>query len=257
VAEAERPLRLGGMALANGLLVHGPTSWAVAIRGADGQIRTASGRKPRLRALARDVPGLRGVAGLAEALAVIPLVKRALPEARLPFESRRVLAAAGAGALGATLLRRRGADAAAMLVSLAPSLMALRVGEVAAYHGAEHKTIGAYEQGTEDHTKEHDRCGSHLMAPLLAANLAGMTLLHRVSERPGHLAASAVSLASMGAAVEVFAWSERNADTATARALRVPGHELQRVVGTREPDASQLAVGRAALDAILRAERSA
>ena len=30
------PLRLGGMALANGLLVHGPTSWAVAIRAADG-----------------------------------------------------------------------------------------------------------------------------------------------------------------------------------------------------------------------------
>ena len=26
------PLRLGGMALRNGLLVHGPTSWAAAVR---------------------------------------------------------------------------------------------------------------------------------------------------------------------------------------------------------------------------------
>jgi uncharacterized protein YqhQ len=194
---------------------------------------------------------------MAEAVVVIPLVKRALPAARLPFESRRVLAAAGAGALAASLLRRRGADAAAMVVSLVPSLMALRVGEVAAYHGAEHKTIGAYERGTEDHSKEHDRCGSHLMAPLLAANLAGAALLARVTEKPGPVASSAMSLASMGAAVEVFAWSERHAGTAAARALRMPGHELQRVVGTREPTEAQLEVGRAALDAILRAERPA
>jgi uncharacterized protein YqhQ len=55
----------------------------------------------------------------------------------------------------------------------------------------------------------------------------------------------------------VFAWSERNAHTAAARALRRPGHELQRVLGTREPSEEQLAVGRAALDEILRAEASA
>ena len=34
-----------------------------------------------------------------------------------------------------------------MAVSVAPSLVALSTGEVAAYHGAEHKTIGAYESG--------------------------------------------------------------------------------------------------------------
>ena len=183
-----KPLRLGGMALGNGLLVHGPDHWAAAIRGADGAIAVASGRKPRLRARAGDVPGLRGLARLAEALVVIPLVKRALPAARLPFESRGVLATAGAASLAALLLRRRGAEAAALLVSTAPSLMALRSGDVAAYHGAEHKTIGAYESGTEDHSKEHDRCGSHLMAPLLAANLAGIALLRRAGEQDSQLA---------------------------------------------------------------------
>jgi uncharacterized protein YqhQ len=65
-----------------------------------------------------------------------------------------------------------------------------------------------------------------------------------------------MSLASMGAAVEVFAWSERHAGSRAARLLRVPGHELQRVVGTREPTDAQLEVGRAALDAILAAERA-
>jgi uncharacterized protein YqhQ len=141
-----------------------------------------------------------------------------------------------------------------MAVSLLPSLLALRSGDVAAYHGAEHKTIGAYETGAEDHPKEHDRCGSHLMAPLLAANVAGLAVLRRVSDPPTQLAQSAMSLASFGAAVEVFAWSERHSHTATARALRMPGHELQRVLGTREPSDEQLAVGRAALAEILRAE---
>jgi uncharacterized protein YqhQ len=249
-----KPLRLGGMALANGLLVHGPGHWSAAIRGNDGAIHVASGRKPRLRAAARDLPGLRGIAGLAEAVVVIPLVKRALPAARLPFESRTVLAAAGAAALAGSLLRRRGAEGAAMAVSVLPSLLALRLGEVAAYHGAEHKTIGAYETGSADHSKEHDRCGSHLMAPLLAANLAGAALLGRVADKPGPVANSALSLASMGAAVEVFAWSERHAGSAAARVLRMPGHELQRVMGTREPTAAQLEVGRAALSAILEAE---
>ena len=92
------------------------------------------------------------------------------------------------------------------------------------------------------------------MAPLLAANLAGAALLQRVVERPRRWPGAALSLASIGLAVEVFAWSERHAGTRTAQALRLPGHELQRVLGTREPTAEQLEVGRAALDEILRAE---
>jgi uncharacterized protein YqhQ len=57
--------------------------------------------------------------------------------------------------------------------------------------------------------------------------------------------------------VEVFAWCERNADTRLARALRRPGFALQRAIGTREPDARQLEVGRAALAEILRVEGDA
>jgi uncharacterized protein YqhQ len=58
----------------------------------------------------------------------------------------------------------------------------------------------------------------------------------------------------VGLAVEVFAWSERHDGTAAARLLRRPGHELQRVLGTREPTEDQLDVGRAALAEILRVE---
>jgi uncharacterized protein YqhQ len=253
-------LRLGGMALRNGLLVHGPTHWAASVRADDGAIRTASGRKPRLRG-ADPIPGVRGVVRLAEAFAVIPLVKRTLPEAKLPFQDPGVVAVAAGASVGGTLLRRRvrgvGGEAAAAVISFMPALFALRGGELAEYHGVEHKAIGAYEADDEDAadaTKEHDRCGSHLVAPMLASNVAGTLLLRRAVERPGPLAGGAVALASSAVAVEVFAWCERNAETRAARMLKRPGFEIQRLIGTREPDERQLEVGRAALEEILRVE---
>jgi uncharacterized protein YqhQ len=263
--EGERePLRLGGMALRNGLLVHGPTHWAAAVRAGDGTIQAASGRKPRVRGPLERVPGARGVLRLGEAMAVIPLVKLALPAARLPWQDRRVVGAAATATLGGALLRRRhgpqlpaGGEAALAALSLLPSLVALRGGDLAAYHGVEHKAIAAYENGdadARDAAKEHDRCGSHLMAPLLVSNAAGTALLKRLVDQPTQLHGAVVQLASVGLAVEVFAWSERHAGSPTTRALRRPGHELQRLLGTREPTEPQLDVGRAALAEILQAE---
>jgi uncharacterized protein YqhQ len=257
----EDKLRLGGMALRNGLLVHGPSHWAAAVRAPDGSVKVASGPKPRFTAT-DGVPGLRGLVRLAESFAVIPLVRRGLPEARLPFESPAVLGvAAGASLAGTALRRRRSAagEAGAALVALAPALFALRGGELAAYHGVEHKAIGAYEAGDDaaEATKEHERCGSHLVAPMMAANLAGTLLLRRVLERPSQLAGGAVALASAAVAIEVFSWTERHAGTPVARALKRPGYEIQRAFGTREPDERQLEVGRAALEEILRVENGA
>src|SRR5215217_6628503 len=205
-------LRLGGMALRNGLLVHGPTCWAAAVRTDAGEIKAASGRKPRLRS-ADGIPGVRGIARLAEAMAVIPVVKRGLPEARLPFQDPGVLAVAAGASLGGTLLRRRlrgaGGEAAAAVVSFMPALFALRGGELAAYHGVEHKAIGAYEADDDDArdaTKEHERCGSHLVAPMLVSNLAGTLLLRAASEKPGPMANVGVAVASSAVAVEIFSW---------------------------------------------------
>ena len=265
----EDKLRLGGMALRNGLLVHGPTHWAAAVRTEDGELKVASGRKPDLGGKASErLPGIRGVVKLAEAMAVIPLVKRALPEARLPMQDLKTLSAMGAAALGGQAIRTSGSrkhgtrtagrEAAVALVSLAPALLALRSGDLAAYHGVEHKSIAAYEDGEDaaDAEKEHDRCGSHLVAPMLTAAAVGNVALRRAGLR-GPAAEAAVGLGSAAVAVEVFAWSERHPDNALTRLLRVPGHEIQRAVGTREPTGEQLEVGRAALEEVLRVERAA
>jgi uncharacterized protein YqhQ len=270
----EDKLRLGGMALRNGLLVHGPTHWAAAVRTDSGELKVASGRKPDLGGKASErLPGIRGVVKLAEALAVIPLVKRALPEARLPMQDLRTLGAMGAAALGGQAIRSAGArssggrgaggresrtagrEAAVALVSLAPALLALRSGDLAAYHGVEHKAIAGYEEGADaaDADKEHDRCGSHLVAPMLTAAALGNVAMRRAGLR-GPAVEAAVGLGSAAVAVEVFAWGERHPDSALTRMLRRPGFEIQRAVGTREPTAEQLEVGRAALAEILRVE---
>jgi uncharacterized protein YqhQ len=262
----EDKLRLGGMALRNGLLVHGPTHWAAAVRTNAGEVKVASGLKPDLGGKASErLPGIRGVVKLAEAMAVIPLVKRALPEARLPMQDLRTLGAMGAAALGGQAIRAAGArtpgtrtagrEAAVALVSLAPALLALRSGDLAAYHGVEHKAIAGYEEGADaaDANKEHDRCGSHLVAPMLTAAALGNMALRRAGMR-GPVADAAVGLGSAAVAVEMFAWGERHPDSALTRMMRRPGFEIQRVVGTREPTAEQLEVGEAALAEILRVE---
>ena len=92
---------------------------------------------------------------------------------------------------------------------------------------------------------------------MLVSNLAGTLLLRRATANPGPVANAGVALASSAVAVEVFAWCERNSGTALAKALKRPGFEIQRLVGTREPDERQLEVGRAALAEILRAEQAA
>ena len=252
------------MALANGLLVHGPTHWAAAVRTDEGELNVASGRKPSLGASVADgIPGARGLLKLGEAIAVIPLVKRALPEARLPMQDVRTLGAMGAAALGGHAIRSRGArsvgsEAAVAALSVAPALLALRRGEVAAYHGVEHKAIAAYEEGEDAAAadKEHDRCGSNLVAPMLASAVVGNVAARKAGLR-GPTAEAVVGLGSAAFAVESFGWAERHPDSALARALRRPGYEIQRLIGTREPTPEQLEVGRAALAEILRVEEEA
>ena len=231
----------------------------------DGELKVASGRKPDLGgAAAERIPGVRGLVKLAEAMAVIPLVKRALPEARLPMQDVRTIGSMGAAALAGQVIRTSGSrkpgtrtagrEAAVALVSLAPALLALRSGELAAYHGVEHKAIAGYEDGSDaaEAEKEHDRCGSHLVAPMLAAAV-GNVALRRAGMR-GPAAEAAVGLGSAAVAVEMFAWGERHPDSAMTRLMRRPGFEIQRAVGTREPTDEQLEVGRAALAEILRVE---
>lgn len=245
------------MALANGVLVHGPTAWGAAVRTPAGELRVGSGPKRRL-APNVQTPFVRGPLRLAEALAVLPDVRRGLPEARFAFERPAVAAAAVAGSVAARAARRStlsfaAREAVAAFASLAPAALALRGGELASYHGAEHVSIGTYETGRPA-TKEHDRCGGHLVGPLLMTSAAAGALAAKAPRRSRGLAQAAGAIAAVGAAVEVFAWMGRHPRHPLSRILAVPGHELQARLSTAEPSPAQLEVAQAALDACLRAE---
>jgi uncharacterized protein YqhQ len=263
--EKSERLRLGGMALRNGLLIHGPTHWAAAVRDGAGGIEVASERKPELApALAAKVPGLRGPLKLLEAFAVLPMVRRRLRAARLPFEDPRVLATIAATLATTSLLRRRFASSAfregtAQAIGALPAIVALLDRDLAAYHGVEHKAIAAYEQGIEDPAgvpKEHDRCGSNLIAPMMLLSAGGTVLLERLVEKPGPLARAGVGLGGASIAVEMFAWSDRHHGEPLAEAFHTPGREIQRRLATRDPTPEQLEVGAAALAEILRVEEA-
>lgn len=253
----EDRIRLGGMALANGVLVHGPRHWACAVRADDGALRVASGEKP-LQAARVENRLVQAPLRIVEIFALLPAVRRALPEARLPFERPGVLGAMAGSVVAVHALRtsRLGPltrEALAALVSLGPAAVALRGSALAEYHGAEHISIGTYEHG-EAREREHERCGSHMLGPLLITTTAGSALASRA---PAHLrpaARLAAAAGALAAAVEVFSWMVANQRHPLARALARPGHELQHRLVTAEPSPEQLEVANAALTECLRLE---
>jgi uncharacterized protein YqhQ len=260
---ANDTVRLGGMALQNGVLVHGPTAWAVAVRDEDGKLHVASGKKPSLAPAARTkFPVLRGPIALAEAFALLPLVRRRLPLVRFPFERRSVLGSIVGSALIARSLRRSklspgGRELAATAVSLLPAALALRGPGLASYHGAEHVSIGTYENGGKRAPKEHPRCGSQLVAPMLVSSVAANVVASQVPAPARGLARLLGTTAAVGASVEMFAWAARNPEHPLARVLARPGMEIQRRFSTAEPSDEQVEVADAARDACLALETAA
>jgi len=264
-------LRLGGMALANGLLVHGPGHWAAAVVDEHGRTIVRSGPRPRLSLGSLDrVPLARGLARMAEMLMVVPAARKDVPEARLAMEDGP-MGAIMAGAMAATAASRRlirsaaGQEAVAAALALAPPLLALRASDAAAWHAVEHKSIAAYERageagiaGNAQDPKEHDRCGSNLVLPMVVASAAGNLMARRMPTRRTRLLARVTATAvAVGASVEAFAFAERHPRHPVSRAIHGAGHAIQAGFVTREPDAAQLAVGRAAMEEVLRAERMA
>jgi uncharacterized protein YqhQ len=257
---SEDKLRLGGMAMRNGLALFGPTSWAAAVRTADGGISVASGPRPRMHAADR-VPFMRGVVRMSEMFAALPLIRRRLPEARLSFEHGSVAATSLLCAAVATVVRRRGgmrAELTSTMIGIVPSLVTLRSRDLVRYHGAEHKTVAGYERGVEAAStdKEHERCGTHLVTPLLLGAAGAAALTARAPRALRRPVGAAGSLAAVGFAFEVFAWRERHPGSLGARALTRPGTALQSALATAEPGEDELEVADRALEALLAAEAS-
>ncbi|HEY72759.1 MAG: DUF1385 domain-containing protein [Chloroflexi bacterium] len=128
---------------------------------------------------------------------------------------------------------------------------------VFAYHGAEHKTVHAYEAGAELTVEEarrfstaHTRCGTAFLLTLVV-----LTMLIFAPFKPPSLLwrlASRIVLLPViaGISYEFIRLTARFADRAWVRALAAPNLALQRLT-TREPDDGMLEVAIRALKAVL------
>ena len=134
---------------------------------------------------------------------------------------------------------------------------------VFAYHGAEHKTINAYEDGATlepasvaKYSTAHTRCGTGFLLIVLVIYI----LITAPMGRPPLLIRLASRLITIpivaGISYELMKFGARHYDNPLVKALVAPGLALQRLT-TREPDESMLEVAIASLKSVLAAEESA
>lgn len=117
------------------------------------------------------------------------------------------------------------------------------------YHGAEHKSIFAFEAGEElivenvrRFSRLHPRCGTSFLLIVMLVSIAVFSLIPKLW--PFYLkAGSRIILLPMiaGISYEFLKWSAANENHPLVRMVIAPGLALQRLT-TREPDDSQLEV---------------
>lgn len=125
------------------------------------------------------------------------------------------------------------------------------------YHGAEHKTINAYEAGAEltpasvaRFSLEHPRCGTAFLLTVVVISILLYTLLPPLS-LPVRLLSRVILLPVIaGIAYEFIRFTARHQDNPLIRLIIKPNLALQRLT-TREPDEEMLAVAIAALERVL------
>ena len=117
------------------------------------------------------------------------------------------------------------------------------------YHGAEHKSIFAFEAGEElivenvrRFSRLHPRCGTSFLLIVMLVSIAVFSLIPKLW--PFYLkAGSRIILLPMiaGISYEFLKWSASNENHPLVKMIIAPGLGLQRLT-TREPDDSQLEV---------------
>lgn len=133
---------------------------------------------------------------------------------------------------------------------------------VFAYHGAEHKTINAFEDGAEltpenvaRYSLEHPRCGTAFLLSLVLFSIVLFSLLGPLPMEWRLLSRVLLIPVLAGIAYEYIRWTAGNLNFPLVRLLVKPNLALQRLT-TREPDLDMLEVSIAAFNAMRTKEQS-
>ncbi len=291
---------VGGQALIEGVLMRSPHAYGIAVRRPDGEIVLSAGEvKPisrRLRFL--RLPLLRGLVVLGRSLAlgiralnysaaqqmedephpeeksqgskwalagaiVIGLGLGAALFVFLPLWFSQLLdhwTAGGLSSLGFNLI-----DGAIRALLFFAYLFAISrfpdIQRVFMYHGAEHKTVFAYETGEEldvelarRQSRFHPRCGTSFLLFVLILSIFSFALIPKSEP---FLVKSGTRLVLLpvlaGLSYELLRWTAAHRARPLFKLLVAPGLFLQRIT-TREPSDDMLEVAIAALNASLATE---
>jgi uncharacterized protein YqhQ len=128
------------------------------------------------------------------------------------------------------------------------------------YHGAEHKTIAAYEHDeplvpevVDRYSTLHVRCGTNFLLIVMILTI----LIFAVFGNPGigwRIGSRVIAIPLIaGLAYEMLRLGARFEDSAVMHALMMPGLWLQKIT-TQPPDRSQIEVAIASFNAVLAAE---
>ena len=292
---------IGGQALLEGVMMRGPRSWSVAVRKPDGEIVASAYPLPWNAAAHPWVRWafVRGVWVLGEQLAIGMRALRlsaaySLQEATgasVETTERQLNWTMGIGVLvvaalfiaGPALAAKLGGHAVGARSSVAQNLLegGIRLGLFLAYillislvpgvrrtyqyHGAEHKTIAAYEAGdpfepavVDRYSTLHVRCGTNfLFIVLFLTIIVGLgvdTLVHGLALA---ITARIVAIPILaGGGYEVIRAAGRDPDSRALHIVSLPGLALQRIT-TRPPDHGQIEVAVRAIEAVIAAESAA
>ncbi|HEX6207350.1 MAG TPA: DUF1385 domain-containing protein [Actinomycetota bacterium] len=281
----------GGQAVLEGVMMRGAEVWAIAVRRPDGgihreshEIDSVAKRYPILRK-----PGLRGVIALGQALSIgvraltISANHSVDEEEKLtPRQMAFSMIIAFVFFIGLFIV------GPAVLFGFArdqiPSGILLNVGEgifrvalflgyllligrmkdirrVFEYHGAEHKTIAAYEhdeplepEAVDQYSTLHVRCGTNFLLIVMVLTIFVFTLFGtpgiwwRIGSR-----ILAIPLIA-GVAFEALRIGARYPRSRVVRALMAPGLWLQKIT-TKPPSEDQIEIAIASFEEVLRRER--
>lgn len=278
---------VGGQAVIEGVMMRGADKVAVAVRQPDGQIivdvNPVSSIKDKYPILKK--PLLRGVITLFESLydgmkALAFSAQVSGEEEDQLTKSEMVLTIVTSVALAVGLFIIIPTWSMRFLHSLTEDPLLLNLAEgvlrmviflvyigaissmkdiqrVFQYHGAEHKTIYAYEAGLPlevEHIRPfstlHPRCGTNFLMIVMMISMFVFTflgwpnLLERIASRIVLMPVIA------GVSYEIIRWAGAHADNSVVRFAIMPGLLLQKLT-TRQPDDMQIEVAVASLKAVL------
>jgi uncharacterized protein YqhQ len=281
----------GGQAVLEGVMMRGRDHWAIAVRRPDQtvhleshEIRSIGARFPWLRK-----PGLRGVIALGQAMSIgvraltISANQSAEEDEKLtprqmafsmalafvlfaaifivgPFVGFRLLRRAVDSSLLRNLLE--GVARVALFLGYIALIGRMReIRRVFEYHGAEHKTIAAYEhdeplvpEAVDRYSTLHVRCGTNFLLIVMLLTI----LIYAVFPAGGLVVGILSRLIAIpliaGISYEILRLGARYHRSPVMRVLMAPGLWLQKIT-TRPPDIGQIQVAIESFEEVLRRER--